>query len=299
MVGATSRSPEFEADVLCLGRSTCYNFIVRVFMGVQTKAMKEPFFPPRLADCYRELEKIPVPEDGLSLDAAAVTSWEKQRPLLECAPPVVDPEGFVALAGKVLETLARYLPEMAQDLEELRLNLPDKTADQKSLIDTLLSRDAKAITFLKPGHALPPDVFGFAFSHVLRILLTAYSRNLRHEVGFDLWDKGNCPVCGSKPNFSRIDASGRRYLYCGLCSAEWRFVRAACPFCGSINPDELSFYLFEGGAYRVYVCAHCKGYLKTIDERKAGENHLDLFWEDVKTVPLDINALRLGFANRL
>ncbi|HIE13205.1 MAG TPA: formate dehydrogenase accessory protein FdhE [Desulfotomaculum sp.] len=261
--------------------------------------MKEPFFPPRLAECYRELEKIAVPETGVSLDATAVAAWEKRSPLLACAPPVIDPEVFVALAGQVFETLARYLPEMARDLEKLRLSLPDDNADRNSLIGALLSRDEKAVTFLKPGHGLPLDVFGFAFSHVLRILLAAYSRRLRSKVGFDLWDRGDCPVCGSKPNFSRIDPGGRRYLYCGLCSTQWRFVRAACPFCGTTDPDELSFYPFENGAYRVYVCARCKGYVKTIDERRTGENHADLFWEDIKTVSLDISALRLGFANRL
>ncbi|MEW6447502.1 MAG: formate dehydrogenase accessory protein FdhE [Bacillota bacterium] len=260
--------------------------------------MKEPIFPQRLADCYRELEKISLPANGLSLNVALIESWNKERPLLEYAPPLVDPEGFIALAGLVFETLARYLPEMARDLERLRMNLPENAVDRKSLIDALLNRNEKAITFLQPDHGVPPDVFGFAFSHVLRILLAAYSRNLRHEVGFDLWNGGNCPVCGGQPNFSRIDADGRRYLYCGLCSAEWRFVRAACPFCGNTDPDELSFYQFEEGAYRVYVCERCKGYLKTIDERRTGENHLDLFWEDVKTVSLDISAMRLGFVNR-
>lgn len=261
--------------------------------------MKEPFFPPHLADCYRELETIPVPEDGLSLNAAAVSSWDQQSPLLAYAPPLVNPEGFVALAGEVFQTMARYLPEMAKDLDILRVNLPDNTADRKSLIEALLKRDSRAIAFLKPGHGAAPDVFGFAFSHVLRILLAAYSRSLRDGFTFDLWSRGDCPVCGSKPNFSRINKNGRRYLYCGLCSTEWRFVRAACPFCGNTDPDELSFYTFEDGAYRVYVCARCKGYLKTIDNRKTGENHVDLFWEDIKTVPLDINALKLGFTNRL
>lgn len=261
--------------------------------------MKEPFFPPRLADCYRELEKISVPDKGLSLDAVSVSFWNGERPLLECAPPLVDPEGFIALAHQVFQTLARYLPEMARDLEELRVSLPDDTADRRSLIAALFNRDDGAIKALKAGHAVPPDIFGFAFSHVLRILLGAYSRNLKGEVEFQLWDRGNCPVCGGKPNFAKIDTGGRRFLYCGLCSTEWRFVRAACPFCGSTDPDDLGFYTFNEGAYRVYVCTRCKGYLKTIDERRTGENHLELFWEDVKTVPLDINALRLGFANRL
>jgi FdhE protein len=261
-------------------------------------ALKEPVFPPRLLDCYRKLEKIELPAAAVALDGAAVASWDGKSPLLKSAPPLIDPDRFIAVARQVFDLLAAHLPEMKKDLQCLGKKLPAGTADRAGLVHALISRDGGAVTFMQDYGEIAPDVFGFAFSHVLRIFLGAYARQLQAEVNFARWGRGSCPVCGSKPIFSRLDRTGRRFLYCGLCGTEWRFVRAACPFCGNTAPEKLGFYLFEKGVYRVYVCNGCRGYLKTLDERAADHAVPNLFWEDIKTVPLDMTVLRLGFVNK-
>ncbi|MEW6772013.1 MAG: formate dehydrogenase accessory protein FdhE [Bacillota bacterium] len=262
-------------------------------------ALKEPVFPPRLLECYRELEKMELPVAAVALDGAAVASWDGKSPLLESAPPLIDSGRFAAVARQVFELLAAHLPEMEKDLQRLGEKLPAGTADRAGLVHALINRDGRAVTFMRDYGEIAPDVFGFAFSHVLRIFLGTYARRLHEKVNFERWGRGICPVCGSKPIFSRLDRTGRRFLYCGLCGTEWRFVRAACPFCGNTAPEKLGFYLFEKGLYRVYVCNGCRGYLKTLDERAADCAVANLFWEDIKTVPLDMTVLRLGFLTQV
>ncbi|MEW6171697.1 MAG: formate dehydrogenase accessory protein FdhE [Bacillota bacterium] len=259
--------------------------------------MIEPVFPPQLVDCYRELEKVSLPDTALSLNGALLEK-RVDRPILEYAPPVIDREQFVIVAGQVFELLARYLPQMAEDINSLQANLPENSSDRKALIEALLNRSGEAVSFLKNKTVIPPDVFGFAFSHVLRLYLSEYSRRLQEELELDTWGRGNCPVCGSRPNFAKIDATGRRYLFCGLCGTEWRFMRVVCPFCGNMAIEELNFYAVQGDPHRIDVCHRCKGYVKTIDMRGIQDTNPSLFWEDIKTVPLDMTIMQLGFINK-
>ncbi|MEW6182022.1 MAG: formate dehydrogenase accessory protein FdhE [Bacillota bacterium] len=260
--------------------------------------MIEPVFPPNLADCYRELEKVSLPDTALSLNGGPLESTGNSIPLLECAQPVIDQEQFVLVAGQIFDLLAGYLPQMAGDLSLLKNNLPENKTDCGAMIHALLKRSGEAVNYLKNPQEIPPDVFGFAFSHVLRLYLAAYSRRLRGKYEFDTWGKGECPVCGSKPNFAKLDKDGRRYLYCGLCDTEWRFMRVACPFCGNMSPEELSFYELKEGPYRIDVCSVCRGYVKTIDLRGLEDMPPSLFWEDIKTVFLDMTVMQLGFVNK-
>jgi FdhE protein len=260
--------------------------------------MKEAVFPEHLAACYREMEKISLSETAVLPDADALESWHGEKPLMQHAPPLIDADEFTEVAGKVLGLLVRYLPEIESDLRLLLTGLPESLEDRIALVEGLLKQNGSAALLLaKDGRQVPPDVFGFGFSHVLRLFLAAYSRRLEEKVDLSIWDRGECPVCSSNPNFAKIDTGGRRYLHCGLCGTNWRFARLACPFCGSTAPETLSFYEFENGLYRIYVCNHCKGYIKTVIESK-GAPEPDLFWEDIKTVALDITAMRLGFINK-
>lgn len=259
---------------------------------------RELTFPPRLSACYREIEKITLSATAVRVNEAALSSWDRRQTLLTFAPPTIDTEEFLRVSSAVFDLLGTGLPELREKFAALKANLPASPGAREGLVEALLRRDPRAFTFLEGQVQVPADFFAFAFSHVLRLFLGAFARQVREQVAVDCWGRGECPVCGSKPNFARIDPGGKRYLYCGLCGTEWRFVRVCCPFCGNTNPDGLGFYLFEEGAYRLETCTQCRGYLKTLDQRKKEQNDPSLFWEDVRTVPLDLTAMRLGFVNR-
>jgi len=75
-----------------------------------------------------------------------------------------------------------------------------------------------------------------------------------------------CPVCGSHPVAGQImvagEASGMRYLACGMCHTRWHYVRAKCTVCAADHPVE--YRSIEGGddQVRAETCTQCHAYLK-------------------------------------
>ena len=121
---------------------------------------------------------------------------------------------------------------------------------------------------------------------------------------------GRCPFCGTYPRMAKFEKEvGRRKLWCPLCSTEWVYRRAKCPFCENDNQQLFRFFCIEDNSpYRVDVCDKCKGYIKTVDERKKsiystpktgvthGVEETTIFEiEDVKTFYLDNIAQNEGY----
>jgi len=129
--------------------------------------------------------------------------------------------------------------------------------------------------------------------------LESYAEQLKGHIDLGIWLRGYCAVCGGEPLMARLDKeTGRRWLFCSLCRAEWPFRRLECPFCGNNNQESLRyFYSEDDEVYRVDVCDGCKRYTKTIDARKA-ESIRSLFVEDLISLPLDIVAEKEGFVSR-
>lgn len=112
------------------------------------------------------------------------------------------------------------------------------------------------------------------------------------------WKKGSCPICGTTAAMAKFEKEvGRRLLWCPLCGTEWVFQRIKCPFCDNENQDSLRyFYLEAKSPYRVDVCDECKGYVKTVDERKRSKDEKTIFeTEDLMTVFLDTLAEKEGY----
>jgi len=154
---------------------------------------------------------------------------------------------------------------------------------------------ADLISYLKTD--LPPETFGFLLNHTVKPFMRQYACSLSSYFDPETWLQGCCPVCGGKPTLALLEKEyGGRYLYCGLCETKWRFHRLGCPYC---IDDESHFFTVEGmEKYRVYYCEKCHGYIKTIDEKKISGDVIDLFWEDINTVQLDILAMREGYINQ-
>jgi len=102
---------------------------------------------------------------------------------------------------------------------------------------------------------------------------------------------GNCPWCGSSPGLATLNReNGKRFLCCSLCGEAWESPRIECPFCGSRT--ELGILSFgEADPHSIATCDACKGYLKTVDERKLPEEQSVLpLVEAVRTLYLDVIA---------
>lgn len=111
----------------------------------------------------------------------------------------------------------------------------------------------------------------------------------------DYWHWGHCPACGGEPDFAVLEReSGTRQLFCSRCDTGWHFKRIACPFCDTENPRSLAYYPGEDGAYRLYVCAECHCYVKTLDLRETFGLFV-LQVERVLTAGMDLAAVAEGY----
>jgi len=113
---------------------------------------------------------------------------------------------------------------------------------------------------------------------------------------------GRCGMCGSPPTLAKLRREdGRRILYCGLCGTTWEFTRLACPWCETADREALNVLrLSEGDPRWIETCESCRGYIKTVDERKlpAGETIIPVV-EESATLHLDLLAEREGYIRRI
>jgi FdhE protein len=113
---------------------------------------------------------------------------------------------------------------------------------------------------------------------------------------------GRCGLCGSPPAIATLRREdGRRILTCGLCGAPWEFARLGCPWCETQDPGALTLLRLSPEDPRwVEACEACRGYIKTVDERRLplGESIIPVV-EEASTLHLDLLAEREGFIRRL
>jgi len=121
-------------------------------------------------------------------------------------------------------------------------------------------------------------------------------------VRFHPTEPHRCPCCGSAPSVARLRrADGLRHLTCGLCGTEWQAMRLACACCGTPDRQALGVLRLEDADARwIETCERCKGYIKTVDERKLpdGETVVPVV-EEAATLHLDLLAEREGYIRRI
>jgi FdhE protein len=129
----------------------------------------------------------------------------------------------------------------------------------------------------------------------LKPFLIIHAKALIGSVDQERWRRGYCPICGGSPDFAYLDEErGSRWLLCSRCDTEWIFQRLQCPFCDTQDQNDLAYFTNDEGRYRLYVCEHCKHYLKTIDLRQAKSEVL-LPLERLYTLDIDRQAREQGY----
>lgn len=106
-----------------------------------------------------------------------------------------------------------------------------------------------------------------------------------------------CPVCGSTPLASVIDAAagrqGSRFLCCGLCQTQWNYTRIQCAHC--VSTKGIAYHHIEGGskAVRAETCDECRTYTKALYLEEAPD--AEPVADDLATLPLDILVGEAGW----
>ncbi|MBO8127671.1 MAG: formate dehydrogenase accessory protein FdhE [Peptococcaceae bacterium] len=260
------------------------------------------FIPPNLVDLYNDLLDAEPAGDAVKVDVPGddlLEVWKQGMPMLKLHFPQVDVADFFAVMGQVRDILQKHQPEAAGDLDRAYAAMPEDAGEREEFVKSVLRGETSWVSNLVTNSRIPMDAVGILITHTFRPFLRVYAEKVREYLDLDRWLKGICPVCGGKPTFAKLTKTvGRRYLYCNQCNTEWLYNRMGCPYCDTGNKGKVRYFSVEGQPlYRVYICDDCKGYLKTVDESKADEK-VELFWEDIKTVHLDILAVREGFVNQ-
>ena len=249
---------------------------------------------PRSLEFYQRLlsiqtsarRRIGIPEIRLSRETAR-DRLLAGRPLLNFDELLVDWSLLQEIFSKVSTLLSSYSEVWVDVARSLKLS------------DPLLKELTKAWF---EGTRLPVAVntsealWELLIHTALMPFLAGHGEALLPLVDQELWRRGYCPICGGSPDFSFLDKErGARWLLCPRCDAEWLFQRLECPYCGTQDQNALSFFTDDKGLYRLYVCQHCRHYLKAIDLRQTGDEVL-LPLERLLTLDMDIQAQKDGYS---
>ena len=200
-------------------------------------------------------------------------------------------------------------------------------SEQAILWRSIVTNDANILQELAEKLNLDAAILHFLakffFSVLLKALVTktygAY--DISKEWPWDtnnVWQQGYCPVCGAYPTIGWLDkptiderntylleGGGRKHLHCGLCGANWRFLRLSCPNCGINESKELEMLTCTDNTHGESLdhCSKCNSYYPLVDLRERiniphldaqalGMLHLDLIAHEKGLMPL-----RLSFWN--
>jgi FdhE protein len=268
-------------------------------MNMKNQASQQMFL-----DFNREFAGVTVTGDMITINVSSQKSLElakeKKIPLINLCPPRIKPSDFFAVLNKVAGIVRKYKPELKDELSGFLAALPGEVEAQELFVSQAFTPGANLTEKIEGD--ISPETLTFLLSHTVKPFMKEYGRIMSSYYDPEQWLKGTCPVCGGKPTFSLLNKdAGTRYLYCGLCEVKWHYRRLGCPYCGD---NESQFFTVEGlEKYRVYFCDKCRGYIKTINGKILSESYLandslDLFWEDVNTVQLDLLAMQEGYFNQ-
>jgi FdhE protein len=176
-------------------------------------------------------------------------------------------------------------------------SLPDELMGECRALSAELHQDAHArqrvIAWLLKNEAFASENPGLlrylgwtALARYLFPVVVAFGK-WRDE---ERWLRSYCPTCGSRPAMAQLvgnDPGRLRFLSCGCCGTQWRFLRTGCPFCENKDDHRLAALSIEGeGGLRLDYCEHCDGYLKTY----SGMGNETFLMADWTSLHLDILA---------
>jgi len=199
------------------------------------------------------------------------------------------------LLAKFLEYLSALEREDKKGLEEAYQRSAARPGWAIELLRVVLKKDEEVLSKMAGEVDLESNTLYFLGLMSLRPALAALRQGLSYKMDKKDWPYGYCPLCGSQPDISFFDRSGKRHLHCELCGEEWPHPRLTCPFCQNQDHEALGYFEAESEeGLRVDFCRKCLRYLKVVDKR-AFEETAPMELEALATLHLDVLALEQGF----
>ncbi|MEG6522634.1 formate dehydrogenase accessory protein FdhE [Desulfotomaculum sp. 1211_IL3151] len=253
----------------------------------------------KLANFYLEVMEqehdIASLEWKADIDHQQMNRWSQGEAALALVPPVINAEKIFARLLAVAQACQKWQAGPQPVSDEFINGLKGLNSfEEKNLIEALFYLEGNKYEWAK-RLAVPLGLLDFIALATFKPILKAFGEGFLKQIDLAEWNHNHCPVCGDQPTMAKlVGKEGHRKLYCGRCETEWRFKRIGCPYCKDENSSQTTFITLDDcKQYRVYLCDRCKSYLKTVDERVAGE--VDLFCEDLATAALDEIAQSEGY----
>jgi FdhE protein len=169
--------------------------------------------------------------------------------------------------------------------------------DPVGLLEAAITQDDQLISLLANQAGVDPAPLEALAQIVAAPALRACARQVAADVPAD-WDEGYCPICGAWAAIVEQRGLERtRRLRCGRCGGDWMGIDLRCPFCKTIDHNNLASLVPEAGlgAQKVETCRDCHGYIKlgTALRRWSPD---EVVLADLATVELDFVAADRGFS---
>jgi FdhE protein len=165
-----------------------------------------------------------------------------------------------------------------------------------ALFSAALEGDERALDTVAADVQIPAEPLR-ALAGLLPIpFLHACARAWDSEVSAG-WRQGYCPVCGAWPALAEICGVERsRFLRCGRCGSGWQALHLSCPYCGTVDHNELASLVAEDGASKssIETCRRCHGYVKSFTRLRATAPR-QVMLDDLASVELDLAAAERGY----
>ena len=300
----TPGQPEKKRTGTELARELTYDVTQdQISQAAETLGKIRPAYAP-LIEFYSQvfmaqaLSRSGINQEPIIIDPAVLElKRENEMPLISPDQFNIDPASAETLMDKICRLAVAHAPQLAQAGEDLA-GLLSGNGKEKLDLDALFSAllDSRDITGIADQSGISVEALGFFGFSAMAPSIQANAAQLgtylkeMPEMG-----KGYCPVCGSQPDLSFLDESGKRRACCSLCSHIWETRRMGCMFCDSTDrEDQHYFFSDEEPEFRVYCCDRCGHYLKTVDTRQMGRRFFPRL-EQVTTLHLDIQAKEKGY----
>ncbi len=172
-------------------------------------------------------------------------------------------DSMESVRDRMIPVLSKAFPKTRPMLRKLKAALKKNQLDLKDCMKSMLNGRDEIINQTASRLETDPLTLKFILGQILKPLVEKQAESLRAVIKNITWKKGYCPVCGSLPALSYLKGEeGQRWLVCGLCSHEWRFMRTQCPCCETEDPKKSELCFVEDRAYeRAEMCHQCKRYL--------------------------------------
>jgi formate dehydrogenase accessory protein FdhE len=251
---------------------------------------------PQYLELYRQLlsiqveAKASVPSPRLATAKADIEdAMKKGIPLLKWDALSIDWAAF----HKLLQSALAVISENTNQTDKCLKNIASDITQLQKMAEAWF--EGSSLSPWSNSQGIDEDILSVAIHCAIKPFLATQAKALIGQVSQEQWRHGYCPICRGKPDFAYLDKErGARWLICSRCDSEWLFQRLECPYCGTKDHTELSYFTDEKEMYRLYICKRCRSYLKTIDLRKT-ETEVLLPLERVMTVDLDRQGQEKGY----